>query len=141
MNIFGANIGDLFVYNGFGIASLIIAFLLILTGIFYFFDFNKTKLSKYWFWGSLVTLWISILFGFFPNINPLFSGVIGFEINDLLQDYLGFIGAVLLMSFLFLVYVIVRLEITPEHFISLIKKTKEEVKSDFKFTPTNSEKK
>ena len=140
LNIFGANIGDLFVYNGFGVASLIIAFLLILTGIFYFFDFNKTKLSKYWFWGSLVTLWISILFGFFPNINPLFSGVIGFEINDLLQDYLGFIGAVLLMSFLFLVYVIVRLEITPEHFISLIKKTKEEVKSDFKFTPTNSKK-
>ena len=44
------------------------------------------------------------------------------------------------MSFLFLVYVIVRLEITPEHFISLIKKTKEEVKSDFKFTPTNSKK-
>ena len=140
LNIFGANIGDLFVYNGFGVASLIIAFLLILTGIFYFFDFNKIKLSKYWFWGSLVTLWISILFGFFPNINPLFSGVIGFEINDLLQDYLGFIGAVLLMSFLFLVYVIVRLEITPEHFISLIKKTKEEVKSDFKFTPTNSKK-
>ncbi|MCP4485415.1 MAG: DNA translocase FtsK [Flavobacteriaceae bacterium] len=140
LNIFGANIGDLFVYKGFGIASLIIAFLLILTGIFYFFDFNKTKLSKYWFWGSLVTLWFSILFGFFPNINPLFSGVIGFEINDLLQDYLGFIGAVLLMSFLFLIYVIVRLEITPEHFISLIKKTKEEVKSDFKFTPTNSKK-
>ncbi len=141
LSTFGANIGDLFVYNGFGIASLIIAYLLILTGIFYFFDVNKTKLSKYWFWGSLVTLWISILFGFFPNINPLFSGVIGFEINDLLQDYLGFIGAVLLMSFLFLVYVIVRLEITPEHFISLIKKTKEEIKSDFKFTPTNSEKK
>ena len=44
------------------------------------------------------------------------------------------------MSFLFLVYVIVRLEITPEHFISMIKKTKEEVKSDFKFTPTNSKK-
>ncbi len=141
LSTFGANIGDLFVYNGFGIASLIIAYLLILSGIFYFFDVNKTKLSKYWFWGSLVTLWISILFGFFPKINPLFSGVIGFEINDLLQDYLGFIGAVLLMSFLFLVYVIVRLEITPEHFISLIKKTKEEVKSDFKFTPTNSEKK
>ena len=140
LNIFGANIGDLFVYKGFGIASLIIAFLLILTGIFYFFDFNKTKLSKYWFWGSLVTLWFSILFGFFPNINPLFSGVIGFEINDFLQYYLGFIGAVLLMSFLFLIYVIVRLEITPEHFISLIKKTKEEVKSDFKFTPTNSKK-
>ena len=137
LNIFGANVGDLFVYNGFGIASLIIAFLLILTGIFYFFDFKKTKLSKYWFWGSLVTIWISISLGFFSNLNPLFSGVIGFEINDLLQDYLGFIGAILLMSFLFLVYVIVRLKITPEHIINLIKKTKKEVKSDFNSAPIN----
>ncbi len=140
LNIFGANIGELFVYKGFGIASLIIAFLLILTGIFYFFDFNKTKLSKYWFWGSLVTIWISISLGFFSNLNPLFSGVVGFEINDLLQDYLGFIGAILLMSFLFLVYIIVRLEITPEHIINLIKKTKKEVKSDFNSVPINLDK-
>lgn len=140
LNIFGANIGDLFVYNGFGIASLIIAFMLIVTGIFYFFDLNKTKLSKYWFWGSLVTIWISISLGFFSNLNPLFSGVIGFEINDLLQDYLGFIGAILLMSFLFLVYVIVRLKITPEHIINLIKKTNKEVKSDFNSEPINLEK-
>ena len=120
LNTFGANIGDLFVYNGFGIASLIIAFLIILTGVYYFFDFKKLKLSTYWFWGILVTIWTSILFGFFSNINPLFSGVIGFEINDLLQDYLGFIGAILLMSFLFVVYAIMRLKITPEHLVRFI---------------------
>ena len=137
MNTFGANIGDLFVYNGFGIASLIIAFLIILTGVYYFFDFKKLKLSTYWFWGILVTIWTSILFGFFSNINPLFSGVIGFEINDLLQDYLGFIGAILLMSFLFIVYAIMRLKITPEHLVRLLKKTKKEVKTDFESVSTN----
>ena len=137
LNTFGANIGDLFVYNGFGIASLIIAFLIILTGVYYFFDFKKLKLSTYWFWGILVTIWTSILFGFFSNINPLFSGVIGFEINDLLQDYLGFIGAILLMSFLFIVYAIMRLKITPEHLVRLLKKTKKEVKTDFESVSTN----
>ena len=137
LNTFGANIGDLFVYNGFGIASLIIAFLIILTGVYYFFDFKKLKLSTYWFWGILVTIWTSILFGFFSNINPLFSGVIGFEINDLLQDYLGFIGAILLMSFLFVVYAIMRLKITPEHLVRLLKKTKNEVKTDFESVSTN----
>ena len=137
LNTFGANIGDLFVYNGFGIASLIIAFLVILTGVYYFFDFKKLKLSTYWFWGILVTIWTSILFGFFSNINPLFSGVIGFEINDLLQDYLGFIGAILLMSFLFVVYAIMRLKITPEHLVRLLKKTKNEVKTDFESVSTN----
>ena len=137
LNTFGANIGDLFVYNGFGIASLIIAFLIILTGVYYFFDFKKLKLSTYWFWGILVTIWTSILFGFFSNINPLFSGVIGFEINGLLQDYLGFIGAILLMSFLFVVYAIMRLKITPEHLVRLLKKTKKEVKTDFESVSTN----
>ena len=137
LNTFGANIGDLFVYNGFGIASLIIAFLIILTGVYYFFDFKKLKLSTYWFWGILVTIWTSILFGFFSNISPLFSGVIGFEINDLLQDYLGFIGAILLMSFLFVVYAIMRLKITPEHLVSLLKKTKKEVKTDFESVSKN----
>ncbi len=131
LNTFGANIGDLFIYNGFGIASLIIAFLITLTGVYYFFDFNKLKLAKYWFWGSLVMIWTSVFFGFFSTINPLFSGIVGFELNDVLQDYLGFIGAVLLMSFLLIVYLVVRLKLTPDHLINLVKKTKKEVTSDF----------
>lgn len=131
LNTFGANIGDFFVYKGFGIASLIIAFLITLTGVFYFLSYNKTKLLKFWFWGSLVMIWISVFFGFFPTVNPLFSGIIGFEINDLLQDYLGFIGAVLVMTFLLIVYLVLRLKLTPEHLASAINRTKKEVSDDF----------
>ena len=131
LNTFGANIGDLFVYNGFGIASLIISFLITLTGVYYFFDFNKLKLAKYWFWGSLVMIWVSVFFGFFSKTNPLFSGVIGFEINDVLQDYLGFIGAVLLMTFLLIVYLVIRLKLTPDHIINAVKSTKKGIKEDF----------
>ncbi|MCF6307024.1 MAG: DNA translocase FtsK [Flavobacteriaceae bacterium] len=131
LNTFGANIGDFFVYKGFGIASLIIAFLITLTGAFYFLSYNKTKLLKFWFWGSLVMIWISIFFGFFPTVNPLFSGVIGFEINDLLQDYLGLIGAVLVMTFLLIVYLVLRLKLTPEHIASAFKSTKKEIADDF----------
>ena len=135
LNTFGANIGDLFVYNGFGIASLIISFLITLTGVYYFFDFNKLKLAKYWFWGSLVMIWVSVFFGFFSTTNPLFSGVIGFEINDVLQDYLGFIGAVLLMTFLLIVYLVIRLKLTPDHLINAVKSTKKDIKEDFNTDP------
>jgi len=131
LNTFGANIGNLFIYKGFGIASLIIAFLITLSGVYYFFDFNKSKLVKYWFWGSLVMIWTSVFFGFFSNINTLFSGVIGFEINDILQNYLGFIGTVLVMTFLLIIYFVVRLKLTPEHAISALKRTKKEVTDDF----------
>ena len=131
LNTFGANIGELFVYNGFGVPSIIVSLLITLTGVYYFFDFKKFKIAKYWFWGSLMMIWLSIFFGFFSTINPLFSGVIGFEINDVLQDYLGLIGAVLLLTFLLITYLVIRLKITPEHLLHLLKTTKKDIKSDF----------
>lgn len=131
LNTFGAHIGELFVYQGFGVSSIIFSFLITLTGLYYFLDFNKLKLVKSWFWGSLVMIWLSVFFGFFSKINPLFSGVIGFEINDVLQDYLGFIGAVLLVAFLFISYLVIRLKLTPEHLIRALKTTKKDIKSDF----------
>ena len=131
LNTFGANIGELFVYDGFGVPSIIVSFLITLTGVYYFFDFKKFKIAKYWFWGSLMMIWLSIFFGFFSNINPLFSGVIGYEINDVLQDYLGLIGAVLLLTFLLITYLVIRLKLTPEHLIHLLKTTKKDIKSDF----------
>ena len=131
LNTFGAHIGELFVYQGFGISAIIFSFLITLTGVYYFLDFNKSKLVRSWFWGSLVMIWLSVFFGFFSKINPLFSGVIGFEINDVLQDYLGFIGAVLLVTFLFIIYLVVRLKLRPEHLIHALKTTKKDIKSDF----------
>ena len=131
LNTFGAHIGELFVYQGFGISAIIFSFLITLTGVYYFLDFNKSKLVRSWFWGSLVMIWLSVFFGFFSKINPLFSGVIGFEINDVLQDYLGFIGAALLVTFLFISYLVVRLKLRPEHLIHALKTTKKDIKSDF----------
>ncbi len=76
-------------------------------------------------------IWISVFFGFFPTISPLFSGVIGFEINDLFQDYLGLAGAVLVMIFLLIIYLVIRLKLTPEHLTTAFKRTKKEVTDDF----------
>ena len=76
-------------------------------------------------------IWLSVFFGFFSTINPLFSGVIGFEINDVLQDYLGLIGTVLLLTFLLITYLVIRLKLTPEHLLHLLKTTKKDIKSDF----------
>ena len=121
LNKFGAGLGDFFIYKGFGISSFIFAFLITLTGVYYFFDFAKKQLVKFWFWGILVMVWISVFFAFFSNISALFSGVIGFEINDILQDYLGFIGTILVMTFLLIIYLVIRLNITPDKVIQLLK--------------------
>lgn len=131
LKTFGANVGHFFIYNGFGLAALIIAFLITLTGIYYFFDYRKKHLFKFWFWGILVMVWISVFLGFFSESNSIFSGVIGFETNHLMQDYLGFIGSILVMTFLFIVYLVVRLKVTPDKVLSVFKRTKKEIASDF----------
>ena len=127
LNIFGANVGHFFIYKGFGIASLILSTLIGLTGIYYFFDYAKSQLHKFWFWGLILMMWISVFFGFFGAKYTMFSGVIGFEINELLRDYLGFIGAVLFMLFVLIVYLVVRLKITPDLVIEALKKSKKQI--------------
>ncbi len=139
LNTFGANVGHLFIYNGFGISALIFAFLTTLTGIYYFFDYAKRQLFKFWFWGLLVMIWISVFFGFFTSLSNLFSGAIGYEINDVLQDFLGFIGAVLLMSFILIVYLVLRLKLTPDKVVSAFKRTKKEIVSDLSSEEVSNE--
>ncbi len=111
---FGATISDFFIYKGFGIAAFSFAILILITGVFLFLGLKSEKLKNYWFWGILVMIWLSVFFGFFANTNAMLGGRIGFEMNDFLQDYLGFFGTVLLMLFLFIAYLALRIKITPE---------------------------
>jgi S-DNA-T family DNA segregation ATPase FtsK/SpoIIIE len=131
LRTFGSNIGHFFVYKGLGVSSIIPAFLLLLTGIYFFFGYAKKQLKKFWFWGLGVALWLAIFLGFFSSKTTLLSGTIGFETNDFLQDYLGFIGTLLVLLFFLIVYVVVRLKLTPDKVITTLKKTKTEIKKDF----------
>lgn len=128
---FGAEVSHFFIFRGFGIASLIIPILTSLTGIYLFFDLNRKKLAGFWFWGTLVMLWISIVFGFVEQESGLFAGVIGYETNDFLRDYVGFIGTVLILAFFAIVYIVVRLKYTPEKIAESIKQTQDTIIQDF----------
>ena len=128
---FGAGISNFFIYKGFGIAAYSIAILVSLTGFYFFFGMNKKNLKTFWFWGILVMLWFSTVLGFFAESNALLGGMIGFETNDFLQDYLGFAGTVLLLAFILIVYLVARLNVTPEMLAKYFHKTKKEVAEDF----------
>ena len=132
LSITGAKVSDFFIFRGFGISAVTIPFLIALSGIYLFFDLTRKKLAGFWFWGLLVMIWISVVFGFVQKGGGLFAGVIGFEINDFLQDYIGFIGTVLLLTFLAIIYIVVRLDYTPEKLATNLKKTSAEISKDFK---------
>ncbi len=131
LNKFGANVGHFFVHDGFGISAFFIAFLIGITGVYYFFDYAKKKLLKIWFWGLLLMLWISVFFGFFPESGTILSGLIGFETNDFLQDYIGLAGSILLMTFVLIFYLVIRLKLTPDLVLNALKRSKKEIEEDF----------
>ncbi len=132
LNKFGAGISNFFIYQGFGVAAFALAVLTITSGIYFFFNLNKKALKNFWFWGILVMIWLSVFFGFFSGSNSLLGGTIGYEMNDYLQDYLGFTGTVLLLTFLMVVYLVARLKVTPEKVLAVFRNTKKEISDDFR---------
>ena len=139
LNKFGANVAHFFIYDGFGLAAFIFAFLVTLTGVYYFFDYAKKQLSKFWFWGLLLMVWISVFFGFFGDGSTIFSGIIGYETNDLIQDYVGLIGAMLIMVFTLIIYLVVRLKLTPEMAINAFNFSKKQIAQEFEATKTEED--
>jgi len=131
LNKFGSYVGNFFIYEGFGIGAFILASLITLTGVYLFFDYAKTQLKRFWFWGVLVMIWLSVFFGFFGAKATLFSGVIGYETNDYLQDYLGLIGTICVLAFLAIIYFVIRLKVTPDKVGAALKRTKKGVLEDF----------
>jgi len=48
LQVFGANMGNLLVFNGFGVMAFIFPILLILSGLSYFIGYGKEKLKSRW---------------------------------------------------------------------------------------------
>jgi S-DNA-T family DNA segregation ATPase FtsK/SpoIIIE len=133
----GAWLGHVFIYKGFGIPSFSISILTIISGVFLFasgnsaFSLSQKRLVNLWFWGLLFMVWTSVLLGFFHKTNDVLGGKVGYELNDFLQDYLGLLGAILVMTFLAIVYLVLRLKLTPEGIKAYFSKTAVGVKEGF----------
>jgi S-DNA-T family DNA segregation ATPase FtsK/SpoIIIE len=137
MQKFGAGISHFFIYSGFGIASFIFASLLFFTGLHLLLD-TKKKLFNKWFWGSIIVIWLSILFGFFFETAPILGGTVGYEINSYLQIYIGKIGVGLLLVFGAIIYAVLRLKLTPENVTEYFNQKTKAVKEDFATAPTST---
>jgi S-DNA-T family DNA segregation ATPase FtsK/SpoIIIE len=131
-SLLGAWISDLFILKGFGIAAFIIAGLVFLMGVYIALDINKSKLRSHWIWGILTTIWLSTFFGFFSHQLDFLGGVIGYETNQILQDYTGKIGTIFILVFGFIVFAAIKLKFTAQTFINVFKRSKKTISDDFK---------
>ena len=128
---FGAAVSDFFIYKGFGLAAYILGGLITVSGIYLFFNLKLKNLFSFWFWGILMMIWWAVFFGFFADKYTVLGGRVGYEVNDYLQDYIGFAGTVLLLTFLFIAYFAIRLQVTPEMISSFLNSKKKSISEDF----------
>ena len=123
----GANLSNFFIYKGLGLGAFVIPYLLFLSGIYWLF---RTKLSKIiisYNWGILSMIWVSVSLGFIDKSATLLSGVIGYEINEYVQLFIGRTGLGISLIFLLIAYITIRFKITPELVIKKFRSTKTEV--------------
>ncbi len=129
---FGASVGYLFVYKGFGVASLIFSGLVAITGLYLFLSLPLKGLLKKWIWGFVFIIWIAIALGFFAYQQPLLGGLVGYEIADFLEDYTGKVGIILILLF-GLIFILVRLfKFSPDEFASYFNRKGKAIASEFK---------
>lgn len=138
LNKFGASVSYYIMYRGFGLASFILPFLLCLTGLYLFLSIPGKALWNKWVWGLLLLIWSSVALGFFAEKQPLLGGLVGYEMNDFLQDYTGKIGVFLILLFMFTVILVRLFKITPEGIASFFKSKSASLASDFKKKKTES---
>jgi S-DNA-T family DNA segregation ATPase FtsK/SpoIIIE len=75
-------------------------------------------------------LWLSISLGFVHNDYALLSGIIGFEINEYSQAFVGKTGLVILLSFILIAYTVLRYKVTFDKYLDRLKRKKEEKNSE-----------
>ncbi|MER3373202.1 MAG: DNA translocase FtsK [Allomuricauda sp.] len=131
LNKFGASVSHFFMYRGFGLASFAFPVLFAVTGLYLFLGLSGKGLIGKWIWGLVGVIWISVALGFFAIDQPLLGGLIGYEMNDFLQDYTGKIGVFLLLVFVLMVILVRLFNFTPEGVANFFRKQRQQIKSDF----------
>ena len=113
----GAISSHFFIYKWFGIASFLIPPFLFLLGTYILFKKQLISIRRSFHFILFFIFWLSTLFGYITldENNPIqlsfITGGIGFEIATILYGLMGW-GTYILLSFLFLVFVIYFFNIT-----------------------------
>ena len=110
------------VYKSFGIASLLICFNFFIIGLSLSLDKGVDKLVNRTFTILMSATWISIFCGYFIS-NKIYSGILGFELNNIIINLGGDIGLILLLIFGFIIFLIIVLKITPQKTLIFSKNT------------------
>ena len=119
------------VYKSFGIGSLLICLNILIVGLSLSFNKGVNNILNRSFILLFSCIWVSIFCGYFIS-NKIYAGVFGFEVKNLIINFSGEIGLILLLLFGIIVFMITVLKLTPIKLFnflgSIIKMLKEKIK-------------
>ncbi len=122
MGKIGAYLSHFLIYKSFGVGAFIIAYQLCLTGVKILLKKKLSTIIIAWNWSLFIMLWLSVSLGFMYQSYAPLSGIIGYEINDYLQSFIGKTGLIILLSFLLTAYIILRYKVTFDTLLDKIKR-------------------
>lgn len=122
MGKMGAQISHYFIYKGFGIGSIFLPILLFLLGLYIFLKIRLIKLLKPALLSMITMVWLSLFFGFLSLNNPTLAGIVGFELNDYLNSYIGKVGVLAILFVSLISFLIIQFGWSPEQFLNLLPK-------------------
>lgn len=126
----GAWLSHKFIFEGFGVASFLFIKIFGETALWFGIRFSAAKLRRMIFWDLFAILVLSIALGHFGANHPFLGGTVGFEMNTYFQDYIGQIGAMMVVLFLIIFYLIFRIKMTPKAFTNVVSNTHAKIKDN-----------
>lgn len=134
----GAYLADFFLYQGFGVTSFLLVRVLFLVGAYLVLDMSLAKLKKNFFWDGFLIIVGSISFGFLWDYVPQLGGVIGYEMNLFIQDYIGKTGTLLVLLFGIFIFLVFKLNVSPDTLTFIFEKSTQSFKDDLVSEASNT---
>ena len=127
----GVFLGQTLIKESFGIGSFFFVYLLALIGL-WLTDNARIKMWSLWKYALMCLVWVPLFFGFLSDPETglsscaIFGGAVGRWLDNILHNYTGWIGTLLIIIFLFLVFAVYQFNLTFNHIKQMREKRIEE---------------
>ena len=109
---FGALLGEIFILQGIGVVAFFIPIFFILLGVKVATNLKRIKPFTTLYQSIFFMIWLPIFFGCILPDQHMLCGVMGFEVNDFLNSFIGKWGVILLLAVSLLMYCVIHFRMT-----------------------------
>ena len=124
----GVFLAQTLIKESFGIGAFFFVYLLIIIGL-WLTDTAKIKIWSIWKYALLSLVWLPLFFALIAVNAPkcaILGGAVGLWLNTILTNYVGKVGVIIILAFLFLVFAVYQFNLTLNYFKELREKREDE---------------